>query len=116
MCFDQDVAPLAVASIVAHSEGYQGSFMHRVVPSFVWQWGDRTLTGSGNQYATIPCERSFEHYGFNTIGMALMGKDTGSGQLFLTMRPTPHLNFRYPILGHSHSSPKNYGNGVRGIR
>src|SRR5690606_16639701 len=55
-----DVAPWAVASIVALTQRhtYDGLELHRVVPNFVAQGGDPTMSGWGGPGYTLPAEPS----------------------------------------------------------
>ena len=94
-------APITVANIVYLSK--QGYFeqmpIHRVVPNFVMQAGDRRGDGSGGPGHTIPCEINPLRFQRGTVGMALAGKDTGGSQFFICHAPQPHLDGGYTIFG-----------------
>lgn len=94
-------APLTVARIanLARDHFYDGIVVHRVVPGFVVQFGDKLGDGFGGSGLPLPCETSPLPFKRHSIGMALAGRDTGSSQLFVTLAPTPHLDGLYTLFG-----------------
>ena len=84
---------------------YEGLTWHRVVPNFVIQggcyrgdgWGGGTWRGQDDQ---LRAEITPRKYTRGSLGMprgAYM--ESGGSQLFVTHRPTPHLDGRYTIFG-----------------
>ncbi|MBN1609580.1 MAG: peptidylprolyl isomerase [Polyangiaceae bacterium] len=102
LSLDPTLAPVSTTRIVelAESGFYDALTIHRVVPGFIVQFGDRDGDGYGS--AGRPAlrdeisPRSFEP---SSVGLALSGPDTGSSQLFVTLGPYPHLDGEYPLLG-----------------
>jgi cyclophilin family peptidyl-prolyl cis-trans isomerase len=96
-------APLTVARIanLARDHFYDGIVVHRVVPGFVVQFGDKLGDGFGGSGLPLPCETSPLPFTRGSIGMALAGRDTGSSQLFVTLAPTPHLDGLYTLFGNA---------------
>jgi cyclophilin family peptidyl-prolyl cis-trans isomerase len=114
--FDTDVGPLeltlagsqspfAVARFVELARGgfYDGMLVHRVVPGFVVQLGDPDGDGFGAPPDLPPlrCQLGFDRFETGAVGVALAGRDTGSSQFFVTLRPTPHLAGEYSRAGHA---------------
>lgn len=112
--FDTDVGPLeltlassqspfAVARFaeLARSGFYDGMLVHRVVPGFVVQFGDPDGDGFGAPADRPPlrCQLGFDRFEVGAVGVALAGRDTGSSQFFVTLRPTPHLAGEYSRAG-----------------
>jgi cyclophilin family peptidyl-prolyl cis-trans isomerase/HEAT repeat protein len=100
-----DVAPWAVASIVALTQRkqYDGLEFHRVVPNFVAQGGDPTMSGWGGPGYTLPAEPSgaADGPGFVTggVGMADAGPDSAGSQWFIMHSRAAHLDGRYTWFG-----------------
>lgn len=100
-----DVAPWAVASIVALTRRgfYDGLEFHRVVPSFVVQGGDPTMSGWGGPGYTLPAEPASTldgpGYVAGGVGIADAGKDSGGSQWFVMHSRAPHLDGRYTWIG-----------------
>lgn len=102
LMLDPELAPVSVTRIVelVRSGFYDGMAVHRVVPGFIVQFGDRQGDGYGS--AGRPPLRDeispvrFEEY---DVGLALSGSDTGSSQIFVTLGAFPHLDAEYPVLG-----------------
>jgi cyclophilin family peptidyl-prolyl cis-trans isomerase len=95
-------APIHVANFLyLVEEGfYDGLFGHRVVPNFVVQGGDPRDDGWGGSGQLLRDEiHPNTRYLRGALGMPKAGKDTGSGQIFITHLPTPHLDGNYTIFG-----------------
>jgi peptidyl-prolyl cis-trans isomerase A (cyclophilin A) len=113
-----DKAPKTVANFVGLARGTKewidpetgkpgkGSYyvnvpIHRVIPGFMMQSGDRTGTGRGGPGYTFEDEFSpslrFDKPG--KLAMANAGPGTNGSQFFITVAPTPHLNDRHTIFG-----------------
>lgn len=94
-------APLTVENFttLARKGYFDGLEIHRVVPAFVVQDGDRRGDGSGGPGYTIRDELNDRPYRRGTLGMALSGPDTGGSQWFITHLPQPHLEGRYTVFG-----------------
>ena len=102
LTLDPRFAPVSVTRIIGlvRSGFYDKSVVHRVVPGFIVQFGDRQGDGYGtldrpplrDEISPVP----FEAY---SVGLALSGPDTGSSQLFVTLGTFPHLDGEFPMLG-----------------
>ena len=111
-------APVTVANFVGLARGfrptqdpetgewtkvrfYDGTQFHRVIPGFMIQGGDRTGTGRGNTGYVIPDEfrDDLRHDEAGVLSMANRGPGTGSGQFFMTLAPTPHLDGKHTVFG-----------------
>jgi cyclophilin family peptidyl-prolyl cis-trans isomerase len=94
-------APLTCESFLALARrGYfSGMAIHRVVPNFVVQAGDRRGDGEGGPGYTLRDELNMRPYVRGAVGMALDGADTGGSQFFITHSPQPHLDGRYTVFG-----------------
>ena len=111
-------APKTVANFVELAEGsrewtdprtrqastaklYDGTTFHRVIPNFMIQGGDPLGTGTGGpgyQFADEPHpELTFS--GPYLLAMANAGPNTNGSQFFITVAPTPWLNFKHTIFG-----------------
>jgi peptidyl-prolyl cis-trans isomerase A (cyclophilin A) len=116
-------APKTVANFVGLAEGtqsykdprtgaagsgpyYDGTIFHRVIRGFMIQGGDPTGTGRGGPGYNFNDECHPELH-FNRpylLAMANAGKrpdgsGTNGSQFFITVGPTPHLNFKHTIFG-----------------
>jgi peptidyl-prolyl cis-trans isomerase A (cyclophilin A) len=116
-------APKTVANFVELAEGtrqytdprtgapgsgpyYDGTVFHRVISGFMIQGGDPTGTGRGGPGYNFNDEPHSELV-FNRpylLAMANAGKrpdgsGTNGSQFFITVSPTPHLNFKHTIFG-----------------
>jgi cyclophilin family peptidyl-prolyl cis-trans isomerase len=99
--FDPGLAPLAATRFVALAQSgfYTGVVIHRVVPGFVVQLGDRGGDGYGGSGVLLRCETSPVPFGALDVGVALAGRDTGSSQIFVTLARHPHLDGQYAWVG-----------------
>jgi cyclophilin family peptidyl-prolyl cis-trans isomerase len=99
--FDPALAPVAATRFVAlaRSGFYTGVVIHRVVPGFVVQLGDRGADGYGGSGESLRCETSPVPFGGLDVGVALAGRDTGSSQIFVTLARHPHLDGGYAWVG-----------------
>jgi peptidyl-prolyl cis-trans isomerase A (cyclophilin A) len=80
---------------------YDGTVAHRVIDGFMIQMGDPTGTGRGGPGYTFDDELHPE-LSFNQpylLAMANAGPKTNGSQFFITVSPTPHLNFKHTIFG-----------------
>jgi cyclophilin family peptidyl-prolyl cis-trans isomerase len=95
-------APRTVANFIAlaRQKFFDGVAIHRVVPNFVVQAGDKRGDGEGGPGYTIRDEINMRPYLRGTVGMALDWEDTGGSQFFITHSPQPHLDGRYTAFGH----------------
>ena len=111
-------APKTVANFVGLAEGsaeyrtqnaaggtsgpfYDGSVFHRVISGFMIQGGDPTGTGRGGPGYKFADEFTSE-LAFDRpylLAMANAGPNTNGSQFFITVGPTPHLNFKHSIFG-----------------
>lgn len=99
---DPTSAPTAVARFaeLVAAGFYDGMAVHRVVPGFVVQLGDRAGDGTGGAgREPLRCETSPAPFDALSVGVALAGRDTGSSQLFVALSRVPHLDGRYALLG-----------------
>ncbi len=100
-------APLHVHNFLELAETgfYEGLRFHRVVPDFVIQGGCYRGDGNGTgtwrgQDDSIRHEISPRRYVRGSLGMPRSSEvDSGGSQIFVTHRPTPHLDGRYTIFG-----------------
>ncbi len=113
-----DHAPKTVANFTGLAEGtkeytqpnargeksgpfYDGSIFHRVIDGFMIQGGDPTGTGRGGPgykfgdefHPELQFSRPY------LLAMANAGPATNGSQFFITVAPTPHLNFKHTIFG-----------------
>ncbi|GAB3913605.1 peptidylprolyl isomerase [Kibdelosporangium lantanae] len=114
-----DYAPKTVSSFVGLAEGtkdyspqnaqggtsgpyYDGVLFHRVIDGFMIQTGDPTGTGRGGPGFTVPDEfvAELQYNKPYLLGMANINQpNTNGSQFFITVTPTPHLNFKHTIFG-----------------
>jgi cyclophilin family peptidyl-prolyl cis-trans isomerase len=94
-------APLTVDNFLALAKSgyYDNVRVHRVVPNFVAQDGDRRGDGNGGPAYSIRDELNRRRYDRGAVGMALSGPDTGGSQYFLMLTPDPHLDGGYTVFG-----------------
>lgn len=107
-----EVAPWAVSTIATlTAKGYyDGLEIHRVVPNFVVQGGDPTMSGWGGPGFTLPSEPASltDGGGFTAggVGIADAGRDSGGSQWFVMHSRGPHLDGRYTWIGEVVSGQK----------
>jgi peptidyl-prolyl cis-trans isomerase A (cyclophilin A) len=116
-------APKTVANFVGLAEGtkpytdprtgaqgqgpyYDGVPFHRVIANFMIQGGDPTGTGRGGPGYNFndECHPDLSFNRPYLLAMANAGKrpdgsGTNGSQFFVTVSPTPHLNFKHTIFG-----------------
>ncbi len=118
--FDPLFAPIAVTRLVAlaRSGFYTGVPVHRVVPGFVAQLGDRGGDGFGGAGDLLRCETSPIPFEPLDVGVALAGRDTGSSQIFVTLARSPHLDGEYAWVGRAEGDWNAVAEGdvVRAVR
>ncbi|HEY1691316.1 MAG TPA: peptidylprolyl isomerase [Polyangiaceae bacterium] len=118
--FDPSLAPVAATRFVAlaRSGFYTGVVVHRVVPGFVVQLGDRGADGYGGSGVPLRCETSPVPFGPLDVGVALAGRDTGSSQIFVTLSVQPHLDGEYAWVGHADGDWNGVAEGdvIRAVR
>lgn len=88
---------------LAERDHYDELEFHRVVPNFVIQGGDTRGDGNGGTTwfgGSLPAEFSPRKYVRGSLGMPRNeDPDSGGSQIFVTHRPTPHLDGRYTLFG-----------------
>jgi cyclophilin family peptidyl-prolyl cis-trans isomerase len=118
--FDPALAPIAATRFVALAKSgfYTGVVVHRVVPGFVVQLGDRGGDGYGGSGESLRCETSPVPFGALDVGVALAGRDTGSSQIFVTLARHPHLDGSYAWVGRADGDWDGVAEGdvVRAVR
>ena len=112
-------APKTVASFIGLADGtkewtdprshqkvkkpyYNGTVFHRVIAGFMIQGGDPLGNGTGGPGFTIVDEFTpkYRHDKAGILSMANIGQpNSGGGQFFITLAPTPWLNDKHTIFG-----------------
>jgi peptidyl-prolyl cis-trans isomerase A (cyclophilin A) len=100
--FDDD-APKTVGNMrdLAEKGYYDGLSFHRIIRDFMIQGGCPQGTGTGGpgyefEDEIHPDLRFDRPY---LLAMANAGPGTNGSQFFITVGPTPHLNFKHTIFG-----------------
>jgi peptidyl-prolyl cis-trans isomerase A (cyclophilin A) len=98
-----DKAPKTVANFLEYvrDKHYDGTIFHRVIEGFMIQGGCPKGTGTGGPGYTFKDEPHPELV-FDKpylLAMANAGPGTNGSQFFITVGPTPHLNFKHTIFG-----------------
>lgn len=99
---EANFAPATAARLMelVKSGFYDQIPVHRVVPGFVAQLGDRDGDGyGGTGQEPLPDELAPFSFRSGDVGLALSGPDTGSSQLFVLLGPHPHLDGEYTRVG-----------------
>lgn len=99
---DPSLSPVAATRIadLARTAFYHRVLVHRVVPGFVVQLGDRGGDGyGGSPRPALRSELSPAEFEPGSVGIALGGKDSGSSQFFVTLGRHPHLDGQYALVG-----------------
>lgn len=80
---------------------YDSTTFHRIIPGFMIQGGDPTGTRMGNPGYVIPDEilPTLIHDSAGVLSMANRGPNTGGGQFFVTLGPTPNLDGKHTVFG-----------------
>ncbi len=102
LTLDPELAPLAVTRLLEllRSGFYDGLSVHRVVPGFVVQLGDKAGDGYGGAgRAALRSEPSPTTFAAGSVGLALSGPDSASSQFFVTLGPYPHLAGDHATVG-----------------
>jgi peptidyl-prolyl cis-trans isomerase B (cyclophilin B) len=102
---DQKTSPEAAASFAALARNgfYDDTIFHRIVPGFVIQGGDPTVSGSGGPgYSTQDDVPRDAAYGPGVVAMAKAGNEpagTGGSQFFVVTGEGTGLTPDYALLG-----------------
>jgi peptidyl-prolyl cis-trans isomerase B (cyclophilin B) len=102
---DQRTSPNAAASFVALARNgfFDDTIFHRIVPGFVIQGGDPTVTGSGGPgYSTRDKVPANAQYGPGVVAMAKAGNEpagTAGSQFFVVTGEGSGLTPDYALLG-----------------
>jgi peptidyl-prolyl cis-trans isomerase B (cyclophilin B) len=102
---DQGASPKATASFASLAENgfYDDTVFHRIVPGFVIQAGDPTVTGSGGPgYSTVDTPAADTTYTRGTVAMAKGGAEpagTAGSQFFVVTGADAGLPPDYAVIG-----------------
>jgi cyclophilin family peptidyl-prolyl cis-trans isomerase len=100
---DPAFAPVEATRIaaLARARFFDRLVIHRAAPGLVAQFGDPAGDGYGGTGRLLRSEMSPVPFGELDVGIALLGRDTGSSQIFVSLSRAPHLDGRYPWIGHA---------------
>lgn len=101
---NREKAPISTDNFLAYTDKkfYDGTVFHRVIKGFMIQGGDPLGTGYGGPgyrfkdeiHPSLRFDRPY------LLAMANSGQpNTNGSQFFITVAPTPHLNYRHTIFG-----------------
>lgn len=96
---------------------FDGTIFHRVIPGFMNQGGSPTNTGTGGPGFMIPDEfnENLLHNQAGRLSMANSGPNTGGSQFFVTVDPTPWLDFTDPRNRARHGGHAVFGQVIQGM-
>jgi cyclophilin family peptidyl-prolyl cis-trans isomerase len=115
---DFEKVPMTVANFVTLAEGtrswldlttgqvradpyYDGLVFHRVIENFMIQGGSRNGMGTDNPGYRFADEffPGLVHSTAGVLSMANSGPDSNGGQFFVTVAPTPWLDYKHSVFG-----------------
>jgi peptidyl-prolyl cis-trans isomerase-like 3 len=110
-----ETVPTTAENFLAHcaSGAYNGTPFHRVIPDFMVQGGDTSISPANASAQTIPkggtsiWNKYFEdeinpglrHSGRGMVSMANKGPETNGSQFFILFREAPHLDGKNTVFG-----------------
>ena len=110
-----DQAPVTVANFVTLASGksemvdstysgkpyYNGLIFHRVIKDFMIQGGCPLGNGMGSPGYAFPDEfvQGLVHSKKGMLSMANSGPNTNGSQFFITLKETPHLDYKHAVFG-----------------
>ncbi len=96
---------------------FDGTVFHRVIPGFMIQGGSPTGEGTGGPGFEIDDEFNPEllHTEAGRLSMANSGPNSGGSQFFVTVVPTPHLDFSHPRNLPRRGGHAVFGQVIRGL-
>jgi cyclophilin family peptidyl-prolyl cis-trans isomerase len=113
---DPTWAPAAAARVLelARARYYDDTVVHRVLPGFVVQLGDRDADGFDDPARPpLPSETTPIPFGAFHVGFAESSRDAGTTQLFVTLTSAPHLDGELTWIGTASASFANVRQGER---
>ena len=101
-----EVAPKACDNFIGLSKKgfYNGLTFHRVIENFMIQGGDPNGNGTGGEsvwggFFDDEFNQEIKFDAAGVLAMANRGPNTNGSQFFITLAPTPWLNFHHTIFG-----------------